>query len=296
MSDLSSRTFRAMGTQITTVLPGSFPERTLTAALDRVDGIFAKEEQRFSRFRGDSELTSVNAASGRWTNVSGGFERLVRFALRQAERTEGLFDPTVLHAMIAAGYDRDYDEVLAGARGVLHPPQPCGRWAEIDLRPGGLCLPAGVGLDLGGIAKGWTADLAAEAVVHSGLPWALVSAGGDLRIAGDSTGIDVAIEDPWVATEEAARVRLTSGALASSSTTRRAWGPGLHHVIDPRTGAPSDAAALQATVWAPTCAEAETLATWAILTGPAALDTVPGAIATVDGSLVMNFATAEVAA
>lgn len=296
MSDLSSRTFRAMGTQITTVLPGSSPDRALEVAFDRVAEIFAKEEQRFSRFRGDSELTSVNAASGRWTNVSAGFERLIKFALRQAERTDGLFDPTVLHAIIAAGYDRDYDEVLAGARGALHPPQPCGRWSEIDLRSGGVRLPAGVGLDFGGVAKGWTADLAAEAAAHSGLPWAMVSAGGDLRIAGDSTGIDVAIEDPWIATEEVARVRLTSGALASSSTTRRAWGPGLHHVIDPRTGAPSDAAALQATVWAPTCAEAETLATWAILTGPAALDTVPGAIATVDGNLFMNLATAEVAA
>lgn len=296
MSDPASRTFRAMGTQITTVLPGSCSERNLTAAFDRVSRIFANEEQRFSRFRGDSELTSVNAASGAWTNVSAGFERLVRFALRQAARTDGLFDPTVLHAMIAAGYDRDYDEVLAGARGALHAPQPCGRWAEIEVRPGGLRLPAGVGLDLGGVAKGWTADLAVEAVVRSGLPWALVSAGGDLRIAGDTAGIEVAIEDPWVATEEVARVCLTGGALASSSTTRRAWGPGLHHVIDPRTGAPSDAAALQATVWAPTCAEAETLATWAILTGPSALDTVPGAIATFDGNLLMNFAAAEVAA
>ena len=296
MSDSTSRTFRAMGTQISTVLPGSPSERIPAAAFERVIQIFAREEQRFSRFRGDSELTSVNAASGSWTNVSAGFERLVRFSLRQAERTDGLFDPTVLHAMIAAGYDRDYDEVLAGARGALHPPQPCGRWKEIELRAGGLRLPAGVGLDFGGVAKGWTADLAAEAAVRSGMPWALVSAGGDLRIAGDTTGVEVAIEDPWIATEEVARVRLVSGALASSSTTRRAWGPGLHHVIDPRTGAPSDAVALQATVWAPTCAEAETLATWAILTGPAALDTIPGAIATSDGDLLMNFSTTEVAA
>ena len=296
MTELSSRTFRAMGTQIVTVAPGSTPAYSLTRASDRVRSIFAREERRFSRFREDSELTRVNAASGRWTSVTLGFERLVRFALSQAARTGGLFDPTVLHAMIAAGYDRDLDEVLAGARGALHPPQPCGRWEEVAFRPGALRLPAGVGLDLGGIAKGWTADLAAEAAVDAGLPWALVSAGGDLRIVGDATGIEVAIEDPWDATEEVTRVLLTSGALASSSTTRRAWGPGLHHVIDPRTGAPSDAATLQATVWAPTCAEAETLATWAILTGPDALDTVPGAIATTDGNLFVNLATSEVAA
>jgi thiamine biosynthesis lipoprotein len=285
-----------MGTQIAILLAGDTSEPIAMTALDRVAKIFSAEERRFSRFRDDSELIAVNAASGRWTNVSVGFQRLVRFALRQANRTGGLFDPTVLHALVAAGYDRDFDEVLAGARGALQPPHPCGRWDEIDLRPGQLRLPAGVGLDLGGVAKGWTADLAAEAAVDSGLPWAVVSAGGDMRIAGDTAGIDVAIEDPWIATEEMARVHLTRGALASSSTTRRAWGPGLHHIIDPRTGAPSDAAALQATVWAATCAEAETLATWAILTGPEALDTVPGAIVTSDGDLFLNFAPEEVAA
>ena len=217
MSELARTTFRAMGTEITTVVPGSFPERVVKGVFDRVTDIFAREEQRFSRFRGDSELTSVNANAGRWTNVSAGFDRLVRFSLRQAERTEGLFDPTVLHAMIAAGYDRDFDEVLAGARGVLHPPQPCGRWAEIEMRPGGLRLPADVGLDLGGIAKGWTADLAAEAAARSGVPWALVSAGGDLRIAGDCVGIDVAIEDPGSRPKR----RRASGSGAARSRRRR---------------------------------------------------------------------------
>ncbi len=258
-------------------------------ALSRIRSVFSTEERRFSRFRGDSELSSVNAAAGRWTTISPGFERLVRFALDQAQRTGGLFDPAALDAVVAAGYDRDFDEVLAGARGALHPPRPCGRWPEIEVRPGALRLPAGVGLDLGGVAKGWTVDLAVDAALHAGLPWAFVSAGGDLRIAGDTPGIEVAIEDPADADTEVVRVRLSRGALASSSITKRAWGPGLHHVIDPRTGIPSDAHTLQATVWAPTCAEAEVRATWALLTGPSALATINGAIATDDGELRTNF-------
>jgi FAD:protein FMN transferase len=280
--------FRAMGTDVSLTGPD---DASFTRASEAVEAVFAREERRFSRFRDDSELTRVNLSAGRWTAVSAPFEALVGLALAQARRTDGLFDPTVLHAIVAAGYDRDFDEVLAGARGALHPPQPCGRWREIAVRPGEILLPAGVGLDLGGIAKGWTSDLAAESAVREGLPWSLVSAGGDLRIVGEAPPIDVRIEDPGAPSETAATLRLDSGALASSSTLRRAWGPDLHHILDPRTGAPTDSPIVQSTVWAPTCAEAEVSATWALLTGTAAMDIVPCALVSRDGDLIMNFET-----
>jgi thiamine biosynthesis lipoprotein len=281
-----SHSFRAMGTDVSLTGPD---ETSFTRASEAVEFVFAREERRFSRFRDDAELRRVNLAAGRWTSVSAPIEVLVGLALTQARRTDGLFDPTVLNAMLAAGYDRDFDEVLAGARGALHPPQPCGRWREVATRPGEILLPPGVGLDLGGIAKGWTSDLAAEAAMLEGLPWALVSAGGDLRIAGDAPSIDVRIEDLGDASATAASLRLATGALASSSTLRRAWGPDRHHIIDPRTGAPSDSPIVQATVWAPTCAEAEVLATWALLTGTAAIDAVPCALVSRDGDMVVNF-------
>ena len=161
----------------------------------------------------------------------------------------------------------------------------------MEVRSGAIRLPKDVGLDFGGIAKGHTADLAAATAVAEGLPWVLVSAGGDLRIAGDAPPIEIGIEDPGDAGSNAAHVTLTSGALATSSVAKRAWGEGLHHVIDPRTGAPSEGDALQATVWAPTCAEAEVLATWALLTGPKATETLPCAIATNDGDLVISLRT-----
>lgn len=280
--------FRAMGTDVSIDGPGT-DGTTFLRASATVEAVFAREEQRFSRFCADSELSHVNAAAGRWTQVSPPFDALVGIALTHAERSDGLFDPTVLDAVIAAGYDRDFDEVLAGARGALRAPRPCGRWREIETRPGEILLPAGVGLDLGGIAKGWTADLAAEAALREGLQWSLVSAGGDLRVAGDAPPIDVRIEDPGAPRATAAWLRLESGALASSSTMRRAWGSDLHHIVDPRSGAPVDSPIVQATVWAATCAEAEVLATWALITGAGAMDTVPCALVARGGDLIVNF-------
>ena len=137
---------------------------------------------------------------------------------------------------MAAGYDRDFDEVLAGARGALHPPEPCGRWNEVEVRQGAVRLPPGVGLDLGGIAKGWTVDLAAAGAVDAGLAWALVAAGGDLAIAGDAPSLEIPIEDPETLERPMATLRLDRGALATSSVAKRAWGPDLHHVIDPADG------------------------------------------------------------
>ena len=291
-ADVARDAFRAMGTTIEMIGP---PTPAFASARRRVMDVFEREERRFSRFRGDSELTTVNRAAGRWTDVSGPFGSLVRFALRQAERTDGLFDPAVLDAVIAAGYDRDFDDVLAGARGALHPSHPCGRWRDIEVREGAIRMPDGVGLDLGGVAKGWTADLAAESACREGPGWVLVNAGGDLRIAGNAPVIDVAIEDPGSPDEEAVRVRLDSGAVATSSTAARAWGEGLHHVIDPRTGRPATTPVVQASVWAQTCAEAEVLATWCLLTGPSSLDRLPGALVTAGGEIFVSFEPEEVA-
>ena len=224
---MQTSAFRSMGTDVTVVGPKHL---AFDRAVETIAARFAAEDLRFSRFRGDSELTRVNRADGRWTEVSHGFVEVVDAALRAAVATDGIFDPTVHDALIAAGYDRDFDEIMAGARGALHPVTPCGRWTEIRTRPGAVCLPAGVHLDLGGIAKGWCADRAAEDAIDSGLPWVLVNAGGDLRVLGHAPLLEVAIEDPET-TGELLRTTLTGGAIATSSVCKRAWGTDLHHVI-----------------------------------------------------------------
>jgi hypothetical protein len=132
--------------------------------------IFTREEERFSRFREDSELSIVNRSVGTWVEVSRPFAEVVGLALDGAASTGGLFDPTVLAALTAAGYDRDWSEIDRGALITMPAPVPCGRWVEIEIRDRHVRLPRGVGIDLGGLAKGWTADLAAEAPSRSGSP------------------------------------------------------------------------------------------------------------------------------
>ncbi len=287
--------FRAMGSDVSLVADGGIDPRALRRAARSVELVFAREEQRFSRFRPDSELSRVNARAGRWTRVSAGFATLVGFALEAASRTGGMFDPTVLPVLSKADHDGDPNEMIAEARASLLT-EACGRWPEIEMDGDLVRLPPGVCLDFSGVAKGWTVDLAAQTAISAAeLPWAVVSAGGDLRIAGRSpaAGIEVDVEDPEDREKETTRVRITSGALATSSVTARSWGPGLHHLIDPRTGRPADTGVLQATVWAETCSEAEIRSKEALLEGLPALQRLSAVLVMTDGRIVMNLQPME---
>lgn len=296
MPDLVRAGFRAMGTQVTCIGPAGNP--AFDTAVRSVRLTFEREERRASRFRSDSELSRVNASAGSWVAVSKPFAALVAIALAAWERTNGRFDPTLLGALVDAGYDRDFDELLAGARAEFRPTRPAGRAGEVRLERCRLRLPEGAGLDLGGLAKGWTVDLAARAALEQGLPWVLINAGGDLLLAGvpPDGAVGVAVEDPEATDQDLGRIELRGGALATSSVTRRAWGPGLHHLIDPATGAPSAGPVVQATVWASTCTEAEISSKEALLEGEPFLDRAPGLLVLGDGRVVTNLETLEVAA
>jgi thiamine biosynthesis lipoprotein len=287
------REFHAMGTSVALIAPGNAGTADLDLALHEVEREFAEQEQRFSRFRDDSELSKVNRSETRTTRVSGPFGALVERALRAAAATDGLFDPTVLPAMLAAGYDRSFEDVIATARDVLRPAAPTGRWREIVFDLDVLTLPEGVGLDLGGIAKGWTADIAARRASEI-LPWGIVDAGGDMRAFGDmpADGLEIGVEHPFDAQVEVLRLGLTHGALASSSIVRRSWGPNLHHLIDPRSGRPAATDVVQASVWADSCVEAEVEAKVALLRGVPALRELTATLVLEDGSVVTSMPAA----
>lgn len=288
-----SHAFRAMGTTITLYGPDS---ADFAAAASLTEAAFESEEQRFSRFRPDSELSLVNRSAGRSTTVSEGFAEVTRLALAAADRTGGLFDPTVLHALEDAGYDRDLDLVLEGAPASRAPlPLPVTHRGSgprsVRIQGNTLTLPQEVGLDFGGIAKGWTADRAADAAAAI-LGWAMVAAGGDMRLSFSPTyppeGMVVAIDDPQNDGEVLTHLTLESGALATSSTLRRRWGPGLHHIIDPRRSLPSRTGVLQATAWGANCAEAEVNAKWALLAGRSILDRVGALLLMESGEIITN--------
>jgi FAD:protein FMN transferase len=107
-------------------------------------------------------------------------------------------------------------------------------------------VPVGVGLDLGGIGKGLAADLVVAEMIGFGARGVCVNLGGDVRVDGVSPngdGWELAIGDPFDEARFLATLRVSTGALVTSSTKMRAWvqgGRSVHHLINPLTGGPSE--------------------------------------------------------
>jgi len=197
------------------------------------------------------------------------FARAVTMAIDAFELTGGMFNPMVLPALQQSGYDRTFAELAPG--GTVEPrlvPDP-----RKALRINGMAVELLAGqMDLGGIVKGWTADLAAENLgeAHTN---AFVNAGGDIRSVGSDGGgepgwaMDVSLPGD---TGEAWAGRLRGG-IATSTTLKRRWttagGAEAHHLIDPGTGMPADSPFVQVTARADACWLAEVWAKAVLIGG-----------------------------
>lgn len=258
--------FPAMGTEVVVLTSGRVP----AGAVARVRELFASREEALSRFRPASELSRLNRSAGRRVPVSPLMFETIDAAIRAAAATGGAFDPTLGRQMAANGYDRSFGL----PRGVtvlgMPPAGPGGGWREIAVDPARrtVTVPVGIALDFGGIAKGMAVDAAARLLDDAGVDAALVSAGGDMRVAG--TGA----RDWQVGLSDAPapqQITLSGGALATSSSSRRTWvqdGIRRHHLLDPRTGTPVDSGLRAVSVAARTCAQAEVAAKAVFVLGP----------------------------
>ncbi|MEA2674454.1 MAG: FAD:protein transferase [Chloroflexota bacterium] len=281
-ADIQSTTWRALGTNADLLVTGDLDRAR--AAVERVLGVV---DETYSRFRPDSELMELNRRAGETVALSPLLARAIGAAIRAAQLTDGLCDPTIGQALLRIGYDDDFGAVAgSGAPIELRVERAPGwRTLRFDAAARTLRAPEGVSIDLGSTGKALAADLAAEAAVaamdggHGAGGGALVSLGGDLAIAGavPSDGWQVRIADDSslppdadVPGQPAEVVTVRAGALATSSTMVRQWRRGrvtVHHLIDPRTGLPARSPWRTVSVAAATCVDANAAATAALIRG-----------------------------
>ena len=228
-----------------------------------MEELFAERDARFSRFRADSELNGVNATAAPRL-VSKEFASTLSVALEAAAATNGLVDPTLGGAVVAAGYDRDFADLDSEADARERPCAWPGCWRSVRLTGSLLTRPPDVQLDLNGVVKALAVDDALGCIAGEGF----VSAGGDLATRGP---VNVAVPGGDV-------VQVLAGGVATSGSARRRWlrdGVEQHHLIDPRSGLPSRSPWTQVTVVGASCLAADVCAKAAFLlgvNGPAWLD------------------------
>lgn len=266
--------FHAMGSH---VLAGLEADSTATHVLHRVPGWFASWEESLSRFNPDSELNRLNRSNGKAFRASPVLWQVLRLSLKTARESEGLITPEVLGNLEAVGYDRSFENVWASSNVLdFTPGAISSRLVEIRLDEStrSVVLPAGMRLDLGGVAKGWAAHQAMLRLKKFGP--ALVDAGGDIAISGarsDGKAWPVGIRDPFDPERDILTLNLSDRSVATSGRDYHKWfasGTWQHHIIDPRSGAPARTDLMTATVIAPVVMRAEMLAKLLFIQGSAA--------------------------
>lgn len=224
----------------------------LTAAVrGAVAEVIADYDLTYSRFRPDSVIS--------WLAARGGAARLPDSAL-DLDRTyrwlgrvsSGAISPWVGASLAQLGYDGAYRLSPAGAP-MPAPAWDSGWWSGRDVQ-----VPRGVMLDVGAAGKGQLVDLVTSVLGKHGVEECVVDASGDLRVRGDFA-LRVGLEHPYDPARVIGVVELRDLALAASASNRRAWGDGLHHIIDARTGSPVHTVVASWAV-APTCLVADAVA------------------------------------
>jgi FAD:protein FMN transferase len=265
---LERASFSAMGTICAAAAAAEPSEVSLARrAIDAAQREVAACERALSRFDPDSDLSRLNGAAGSWIAVDSRLCEALSAALRARRETRGRFDPTILPALAAAGYDRSF-ELLTERAALPLDGWHAGARIDVDLEAGRARVERAAAVDLGGIGKGFASTRALRAMRSAwfGLTGALVDLGGDIAVWGtppEGGPWRVDIADPRAPGRMAGTLELENGGVATSGRDTRRFGPGgrLHHLIDPATGSPAVAGPLSVTVVAASATAAEAHAT-----------------------------------
>ncbi|MCJ7431955.1 MAG: FAD:protein FMN transferase [Anaerolineales bacterium] len=264
--------FRAMGSDMLVVVDQDL--ESAPEALTQVPGWFEEWEQTLSRFRADSELSRLNHTFDQPVPVSRILWDVFETSQWAERYSNGLVTPTIFDAILDAGYDRNFDDLpryqnhSMSIAPVIPPPLSIVVADEVERT---LCLPEGLHLDFGGVAKGWAAHQAMGQLREQGP--VLVNAGGDIAISGphaDGSEWQIGVNNPFERGKDFEFLYVKGGGVATSSTDHRRWmqdGRLRHHIINPLTGQPVETNLLSATIIAPTVMEAEAAAKTVMIMG-----------------------------
>lgn len=272
--------FKAMGTDVfAAIVCGD--QKYADQEFENIRAEITAFENRFSRFKEDSELSLLNKSSGKSFQASDEMVKLLLRAKKAYEITNGIFDPAILPVLESIGYDKDFDKIKIGikkesAKQIQKkiPNLPKLENAIIDDRKNAVIMPPDMKIDLGGIAKGFIVDKIAVQLKNKFESF-WIAAGGDMHLSGrdsENKNWQVGVQNPLEHNQDILSLNISAGgaAAATSGITKRKGKAGSlnwHHLIDPRTNFPADNGILAATVIADSVWLADVLAKTAVILG-----------------------------
>jgi len=264
----------AMGTVFTVVAYGG-DARTLASVSNEVFEEIDRLDRQMSTYQPESELSALNRhAARRAVLVEPKLFQLIQGSLRTSEETGGAFDITVGPLMKAWGFFRGQGRVPSPSELAAVLGRVGYRHIKLERKERTIAFDAeGVELDLGGIAKGYAVDVAAEILRANGIERALISSGTSsvyaLGSPPDEPGWRITLRDPFEAGKIADVVYLKNYSLSVSGNYEKFFtlgGKTYAHIMDPRTGRPVENM-LATAVLAPRAVESDALSTACFVLG-----------------------------
>ena len=221
-------------------------------AIDEAAKVIRNLDKLFSVTNEKSDVYKLNNAKGELLLLNSDTYSLLTIAREIYYLTNQNFDITIYPVMKLWGFTTDsykvpsQDEIEAELEKVN-----CSNIFFLDKDIA--CLENGAQIDLGGIAKGYAADKAAQAMKDAGIEYGIITIGGNVRTVGTKpSGEDftVGIQDPE-SENYFAVINTGEGSVITSGAYQRNFtenGKTYHHIIDPRTGYPSDSDAVSVTI------------------------------------------------
>ncbi|MEI9938173.1 MAG: FAD:protein FMN transferase [Pseudomonadota bacterium] len=246
-------------------------------------------EAVLSEWRDDSEVGQINSHPEQWVHVGPETFAVISRALEEGKASGGAFDITfqAMSGVWKFGSAAEANPKLPSKAEVERLRRLVDyRTVELDPTARAVRLPKAHKIGLGGIAKGYIVDRAAEVLKKAGIQAFLVQAGGDLYGAGRKPD-----GSPWVSGimdprgpegSSFASIELTDHAFSTAGDYARSYVIGkrrYHHIIDPHTGYPATASR-SVTVWADDATTADAVDDAVFILGPEAglklVETTPG--------------------
>lgn len=270
-SDFYQKTEYFMDTSVTVKVK---KEPGAEEAVSRSMEVMKQWSLKLDRFNSESIINKINNSAGERVLLTENIYNLLKMAGKYYNLSSGAFDISVAPLMDLWGFGREEKHVPAEQE-INSVRERVGlSKLEFNTADMSVILPAGMSLDLGGMAKGFIIDRGMESLQGSGINSAYINAGGNIRVSGkkpDNSLWQIGVRKPRGQAEvyQDFILALAGGSVATSGDYERYFiqdGIRYSHLIDPRTG--YQAREMQTvTVYAPTAVEADILSTSLFIMG-----------------------------
>jgi len=246
-----SNTWACMGTYASLTLSAD-EEAALDSASATAAASLCDLDNRLSIFKPDSEISRLNRSAGASpVQISAMTENMLQLSTHYSEATDGTFDPTVAPLMRLWGFNKGPPlSVVPDSSAISSVLERVG-YHHLSVSNGAAFLDReGMGIDLGGIGKGYAVDVCYEALVTNNIKNLMVNLGGHIRCrgsAGPGRPWSIGIRDPFDHDRIVGTLRLSDGmAVATSGNYEKFFmldGKRYIHIMNPLTGYPVEGVA-----------------------------------------------------